>query len=53
MRIKTSEKVWTYTILFLGALVMALPFYYMIITALKPGKEISLPTPSMIVHNIP
>ncbi len=51
MKVKASERFWTYAILFVGACVMALPFYYMIITALKPAKEVSLPTPSMIVRH--
>ena len=51
MKTKRSERIVTYAILILGALVMALPFYYMVITSLKPMTEISQPTVSLIVRH--
>lgn len=44
------EAVIVYGSLLLGALVMALPFYYMVITSLKPTTEIAQPTVSLMVH---
>ncbi len=51
MRKTTSEKWVTYLILGFGALIMALPFYYMVITSLKPTTEIAQPTVSLIVKH--
>lgn len=44
------EAATVYTVLTLGALLMGLPFYYMIVTSLKPNTEIAQPTVSLIVH---
>jgi multiple sugar transport system permease protein len=51
MKIALGEKVWNYVLLSFGALIMALPFYYLAITSFKPNEEVSLPTPSMVVHH--
>jgi multiple sugar transport system permease protein len=45
---------WTlfvYAALTLGALIMALPFYYMLITSIKPMTEVTQPTVSLLVHH--
>lgn len=39
-----------YGILMIGALIMAIPFYYMVVTSLKPATEISQPTVSLTVR---
>ena len=44
------EAATVYTVLTLGALLMGLPFYYMIVTSLKPNTEIAQPTVSLMVH---
>jgi multiple sugar transport system permease protein len=46
-----SERIITYTILIIGAFLMALPFYYMVVTSLKPMTEVSQPNVSLIVRN--
>jgi multiple sugar transport system permease protein len=46
-----SEPIITYALLILGAALMALPFYYMVVTSLKPADEIAQPTVSLIVHH--
>jgi ABC-type spermidine/putrescine transport system permease subunit II len=46
-----SERIITYTILIIGAFLMALPFYYMVVTSLKPMTEVSQPNFSLIVRN--
>jgi multiple sugar transport system permease protein len=45
-----TERIITYVLLVLGAAIMALPFYYMVVTSLKPADEIAQPTVSLIVH---
>lgn len=45
------ESFTVYTILVIGALVMALPFYYMLVTSLKPNTEIAEPTVSLLVKH--
>jgi len=50
VKIGRSEPLITYTLLTLGAVIMALPFYYMVVTSLKPADEIAQPAVSLIVH---
>lgn len=50
MRVKRSERVVVYVLLALGALTMALPFYYMVVTSLKSATEVARPTVSLIVE---
>jgi multiple sugar transport system permease protein len=45
-----TERITTYALLTVGAVIMALPFYYMVVTSLKPMTEISQPTVSFTVH---
>lgn len=41
---RSRSEVWmTYTLLVLGALVMVLPFYYMVVTSIKPATEVARP----------
>jgi len=51
MRPSRAQQILTYSLLSVFAVVMALPFYYMIITSLKSLKEVSEPTISLVVHN--
>ena len=51
MRKSRSESIVVYTLLILGALVMTLPFYYMVVTSIKPDTEISQPTLSLTVQH--
>lgn len=41
------ETFTTYSLLTLGALVLAFPFYYMLVTSLKTGKEVNQPVPTL------
>lgn len=49
MRMPLRERIFTYFLLAVGALAMALPFYYMVVTSIKPATEISQPTVSLWV----
>ncbi|HEY0865958.1 MAG TPA: carbohydrate ABC transporter permease [Fimbriimonas sp.] len=51
MKTAPSERLVTYSVLLLGALLMALPFYYMVVTSLKSATEVSLPTVSLTVKD--
>ncbi len=51
MKQRLSERIFTYAILVVGAFVMALPFYYMLTTSLKPLSEVSSPTLSLFVNH--
>jgi multiple sugar transport system permease protein len=51
MRLNRTDRFVTYALLTLGALLMALPFYYMTVTSVKPMTEISQPDVSLIVHH--
>jgi multiple sugar transport system permease protein len=51
MKTSKRERITVYAALNLGALVMALPFYFMVITSVKPMTEISQPTVSLIVRH--
>lgn len=44
------EKLTVYALLTLGALILAMPFYYMLITSLKDQTEIAQPTFSLVVN---
>jgi multiple sugar transport system permease protein len=46
-----GQQIVTYTLLTVFAIVMALPFYYMVITSMKSLKEVSEPTISLVVHH--
>ena len=45
----TFERILVYLILSACAIIMALPFYYMVITSLKGQKEVTQPVISMVV----
>lgn len=51
MRARPREMVLVYAILAFGALTLGLPFYYMLVTSVKPAVEVAQPTPSLIVKN--
>jgi len=51
MRPSRGQQILTYSLLAVFAVVMALPFYYMIITSVKSLKEVSEPTISLVVHH--
>ncbi|MBC8064844.1 MAG: carbohydrate ABC transporter permease [Chlorobia bacterium] len=51
MKKSRTESVVVYALLLIGAALMVLPFYYMVVTSLKPKTEISLPTVSLGVSN--
>lgn len=50
MKRRRSEVIIVYAILALGALIMFVPFYLMVVTSLKPAEEVSSPTVSFIVQ---
>jgi multiple sugar transport system permease protein len=45
------ERVFVYVLLILGGLVLALPFYYMLVTSLKPSTEVAQTDVSFVVHH--
>ena len=51
MRTRKRESAIIYIALTMGAMVMAVPFYYMVITSIKPMTEVSQPTVSLIVRH--
>ncbi len=51
MRSHLLERVAIYVVLTLVGLVIALPFYYMAVTSVKPPQEITDPNISLIVHH--
>lgn len=51
MKARFGEKATVYLLLTLGAFVLALPFYYMIVTSLKAQTEIAQPTVSLVVQH--
>lgn len=50
MKAPKGEKWVVYLLLILGAIVLATPFYYMLITSLKSQNEVTQPTLSLIVQ---
>jgi len=50
VKAQKSEKFVVYLLLILGAIVLATPFYYMLITSLKDQQEVAKPTISLIVQ---
>ncbi len=50
MKRRKSEVLAVYAILTVGAILLAIPFYLMIVTSLKPAAEVSKPTVSLIVE---
>ncbi len=50
MKRRWTEISVVYLLLTLGAIVMAIPFYLMVVTSLKPAVEVSRPTVSLIVE---
>jgi len=51
MRASRGQQALTYALLTVFAVVMALPFYYMIVTSFKSLKEVSEPTINLAVHH--
>lgn len=51
MKRNLRELLSLYGILLLGGLVMAFPFYYMVVTSLKSGTEANLSTPTLFVKS--
>ena len=54
LTIKTKSRltnIIVYTILSVGALSMAIPYVWMVITSIKPIEEIQSYPPSFYVHN--
>ena len=51
MKRSRIEVVTTYLLLTIGALVMALPFYYMVVTSIKPATEIAKPVVRLTVDH--
>lgn len=49
MKRRASEVAWVYAILTIGAIILAIPFYLMVVTSLKPAAEVSQPTVSLLV----
>lgn len=49
MKTNKSERIVMYVFLSAGALLMALPFYYMVITSLKPNTEVAEPAVNLFV----
>lgn len=50
MKRRWTEISVVYLLLTVGAIVMAIPFYSMVVTSLKPAVEVSKPTVSLIVE---
>lgn len=50
MKRRWSEIALVYLLLTIGAVIMAIPFYSMVVTSLKPAVEVSRPTVSLIVE---
>ena len=51
MRTPRLERAFSVFFLSVGALLMALPFYYMLVTSIKPDTEIGQPTVSLTVKH--
>lgn len=51
MKRNLRESLCLYGILLIGGLVMAFPFYYMVVTSLKSGTEANLSTPTLFVKS--
>jgi multiple sugar transport system permease protein len=51
MRLPIQERIVNLSILTVGAIVLALPFYYMAVTSLKPSTEIAQPTVQLTVSH--
>jgi multiple sugar transport system permease protein len=51
MKRNLRESLSLYGILLIGGLVMAFPFYYMVVTSLKSGTEANLSTPTLFVKS--
>jgi len=47
----TRWRILVYSVLTVGALLMALPFYYMVLTSIKPMTEVTQPTVSLLVSH--
>ncbi len=50
MKRRWTEIALVYLLLTLGAIILAIPFYLMVVTSLKPAVEVSRPTVSLIVE---
>lgn len=51
MKARPREMILVYALLALGAIVLGLPFYYMLVTSVKPMEEVAQPVPSLIVRH--
>ena len=51
MKQRRIDTAITYVLLTLGALVLALPFYYMVVTSVKPDNELAQTTVSLIARH--
>lgn len=49
MKTRKIDRVTMYAFLILGAFLMALPFYYMLVTSFKPNEEVAKATVSLMV----
>lgn len=50
MKLSFRDRTVNLILLIVGAAAMVLPFYYMVVTSLKPLSEVSQATPSFVVH---
>lgn len=51
MKVSAKDRTVNLILLFIGALAMVVPFYYMVVTSVKPNKEISEATPSFFAKH--
>lgn len=51
MKVERKDRITNSLVLLFGAFTMVLPFYYMLVTSLKPMTEVSQATPSFITKN--
>lgn len=47
---KTAKKSFAYLVLILGALIMVLPFFWMIISSLKTAAEVNTTPPDVLAE---
>jgi len=46
-----QEMVWVYLVLAIGGLALAIPFYYMLVTSVKPQTEVAAAGVSFVAHH--
>ena len=51
MKVSRKDRTVNLVLLTIGAMAMVVPFYYMVVTSLKPYKEISEATPSFVAKH--